>query len=155
MNNLQPVSLKDAIAFTKRYHRHHPYSHGGKWAVGVNDGTELVGVAIIGRPVARLNDDGWTAEVTRCCARDGFKNVASMLYGAAWRAARAMGYRRLITYTLKSESGGSLVASGYRCIGECGGGTWNRKNRPRTDKHPTEGKMLWERTLTPAATEGE
>lgn len=89
-------------------------------------------------------DDGLTAEVTRCCTV-GTKNVPSMLYGAAWRAARAMGYQRLVTYTLKVEGGTSLRAAGWKLVGERGGGTWNRKPRPRLDQHPTERKLCWEK----------
>lgn len=96
-----------------------------------------------GRPVARVLQDGWTAEVTRLCTL-GDKNACSMLYAASWRAARALGYRRLITYTLKSEGGASLRASGWRLVGEAGGGSWSRKNRPRVDMHPLEQKQLWE-----------
>lgn len=103
------------------------------------------GVAIVGRPVARLLDNGWTLEVNRVCT-DGARNACSMLYGAAWRAAKALGFRRLITYTLPEEGGASLRASGWYCVGERGGGTWDRPNnsRPRVDKHPTQVKLLWE-----------
>ena len=146
MNNLilQPISLKEARCFVDLYHRHHKAPQGGKYAIGLSDGTEVVGVAIVGRPVARMSDDGWTAEVTRLCVKDGHKNAASMLYQACWRAARAMGYRRLITYILQSEPGTSLRGAGWRLIGEAGGGTWNRKGRPRVDTHPLEQKALWE-----------
>ena len=109
----------------------------------MNDGEKVVGVIIVGRPVARALDNDYTAEVTRCCT-DGTKMAASMLYAAAWRAARAMGYRRLITYTLIEEPGTSLVAAGFREIGKTSGGTWNRKNRPRVDKAPIGQKTLWE-----------
>ena len=102
----------------------------------------MVGAVIVGRPVARMNDDGWTAEVTRCVT-NGARNGCSILYGAAWRAARAMGYRRLITYTLPEEGGSSLKASGFRLIGEAGGGSWSRKDRPRVDKHPLQKKPVW------------
>jgi len=117
---------------------------GWKFGIAVNDGEKIVGVVTIGRPVARNLDDGWTLEVTRCCT-DRTKNAASMLYGAAWRAVRAMGYKRLITYTLNSESGVSLIASGYKVVGQTKeGDTWNRVSRPRIDKHPLQGKLRWE-----------
>lgn len=140
---LQPITLRAARAYVAKNHRHHQAPQGGKFAIGLNDGEKLVGVIIVGRPVARKLDDGWTAEVTRCCT-DGTKNAPSMLYAAAWRASKAMGYKRLITYTLKSETGHSLLATGWKCVGEAGGGTWNNKSRPRVDKHPTEQKTLWE-----------
>jgi len=143
--NLQPISLREARHFVNLHHRHHKAPRGGKYAIGLNDDNEVMGVAIVGRPVARMSDDGWTAEVIRLCVTEGHKNAASMLYQACWRAARAMGYRRLITYTLQSEPGTSLRAAGWRLIGEAGGGTWDRKQRPRVDTHPTEQKLLWER----------
>ena len=103
--------------FVSEHHRHHLPSVGWKFGIAVNDGSEVVGVIVVGRPVARNADDGWTAEVTRCCT-DGTKNAASMLYGAAWRAAKAMGYRKLITYTLDTEPGTSLRAAGWKAIGQ-------------------------------------
>lgn len=141
---LQPITLREARHFVNLYHRHHQAPQGGKFAIGVNDGERVVGVIIIGRPVARHLDGGYTAEVTRCCCIEGYKNAASMLYAAAWRAARAMGYIRLITYTLLEEKGTSLIAAGYKNIGTAGGGTWNNQQRPRVDKHPLGQKTLWE-----------
>lgn len=141
---LIPVDLKAANAFVARFHRHHRPVVGHKFSIGCA-AVELVGVAIVGRPVARMRDDGMTLEVTRCCT-DGTRNAASMLYGACQRAAWAMGYRRLGTYTLPSEGGASLRACGWKLIGQRGGGSWDRAGRPRTDHHPTETKWLWEAT---------
>ena len=89
--------------------------------------------------------DGWTGEVLRCCT-DGTRNAPSMLYRACWRATRAMGYRRLITYTLPEEGGASLRAAGFKLIGEAGGGSWSRRLRPRVDTHPMQKKLRWELT---------
>ena len=89
---LQPLTLTEATAFVERVHRHHKAPQGGLFAVGASEGETIVGAAIVGRPVARMNDDGWTAEVTRL-ATTGERNACSMLYGACWRAARALGYR--------------------------------------------------------------
>lgn len=143
MLELQPINFDEACIFIKIHHRHHLPPQGCKFCIGVNDGDKVVGVIIVGRPVARLLDNSWTAEVTRCCT-DGTPHVASMLYAAAWRAARSMGYKRLITYTLQSEAGISLIAANWKVVGQAGGGTWNRKSRPRIDKHPTQTKILWE-----------
>ena len=140
---LQPITLAEAHAFVAAVHRHHAPSVGGKFAIGVNDGTGVVGVGVGGRPVARHFDDGWTAEVTRL-ATDGTPNACSILYAAAWRAARAMGYVRLVTYTLPEEGGASLRAAGWRVVGEAGGGSWSCKSRPRVDRHPLQTKWLWE-----------
>ena len=101
---------------------------------------------MVGRPVARMLDDGWTLEVTRV-ATDGCPNACSALYGAVWRAAKALGYRRVVTYTLPEEGGTSLRASGYKLVGKAGGGSWNRKDRPRVDLHPTQEKFKWEKTV--------
>ena len=142
---LQPITLTEANEFVARYHRHHGKVQGHKFSIALNDGEEIIGVAIIGRPVARMLDNGFTLEVTRLCVKNGFKDAASMLYAAAWRATRALGYKRLITYILKSETGVSLQAANWRLIGEAGGGIWDRKNRPRIDKHPIGQKLLFER----------
>jgi hypothetical protein len=142
---IQPISFGEACEFVRQYHRHHLPPVGAKFSLAVNDGEKVVGVAIVGRPVARLSDNGWTLEITRCCT-DGTKNACSALYGACWRAARALGYRRLITYTLPSEGGASLTAANYKCLGEAGGGSWNRRERPRIDQHPLQTKLLWEMT---------
>ena len=138
-----PISLRNAFSFVDRFHRHHAAPRGGLFAVAVAAGEEVVGVAVVGRPVSRMLSDGFTAEVTRL-ATTGERNACSILYGAAWRAARAMGYRKLITYTLNTEPGASLRGAGWRCLGQAGGGSWSRKNRPRVDKHPTQYKLRWE-----------
>ena len=142
MLQLQPIDYQEACIFIKEHHRHHIPPQGWKFGIAVNDGEKVVGVITIGRPVARNFDDGLTMEVTRCCT-DGTKNAPSMLYGAACRAVFAMGYRRLITYTLQKEPGTSLKSANWRLVGTAGGGSWNG-TRKRIDKHPTEQKLLWE-----------
>ena len=141
-----PLPLDEANAFVQQHHRHHGRVVGHKFSLGVSDREGSIrGVAIIGRPVSRILDDGLTLEVTRL-ATDGSKDACSALYGACRRAAFALGYKRLVTYTLASESGISLRASGYRLIGEAGGGSWSVPSRPRVDKHPLEMKFKWEVT---------
>jgi hypothetical protein len=138
-----PMTLAEANAFIARHHRHHKPVPGMKFCVGVENNDAIVGVAIVGRPVARMLDDGYTLEVNRTCT-DGTKNANSALYGACRRAVFALGYRRLITYTLPSESGASLRGSGWRCLGAAGGGKWSRPSRGRVDTHPLELKLKWE-----------
>jgi len=139
-----PISLDEANEYIRQNHRHNQPVPGCKFCLAVAQGENIVGVAVVGRPIARMLDDGWTLEVNRTCT-DGTKNANSMLYGAAWRAAKALGYRKLITYTMPQESGVSLRASGWKCIGSCGGGSWNRKSRPRIDLHPLQEKIRWEK----------
>ena len=139
-----PITLAEANEFVRTHHRHHQPVPGCKFCIACCDAAPRVrGVAIVGRPVARLLDNGWTLEVNRCCT-DGARNACSLLYGAAWRAAKALGYRKLITYTLPEEGGASLRAAGWKLIGERGGGTWNRGSRPRVDIHPLQAKLFWE-----------
>lgn len=141
---LVPTTLKDARLFVDRHHRHHPAPQGGLFAVGLAQAGDMVGVAIVGRPVARHMADGWTAEVTRVAVIEGVKNGCSKLYGACWRAARALGWRRLITYTLEEEPGTSLRAAGWKVVGETKAEGWSRPSRPRVDRHPTQRKIRWE-----------
>ncbi len=108
-----PITLKAAQEFVKEHHRHNKPPVGHKFSVGLEtDWGLLIGVACAGRPVARMFDNGLTLEVNRTCTL-GDKNANSMLYGAVWRAAKAMGYRRCITYTQHDESGASLRAVGW------------------------------------------
>ena len=143
---LCPVTFADACAFVAEHHRHHAPPQGHKFSIGAESDGALVGVIMVGRPVARLFDDGLTLEATRSCTT-GAANVNSMLYGAAWRAAKALGYRRLITYTLASESGASLRAAGYRVVAERRPRSgWSVPSRPRADTSTTHGiqRTLWE-----------
>ncbi|HAR45070.1 MAG TPA: hypothetical protein DCS05_02550 [Nitrospiraceae bacterium] len=141
---LHPLTLREAYEFTREHHRHHQPPQGGLFAIGcAEESGKVIGCVIVGRPVARMSDNGWTAEVTRLTT-DGSKHACSMLYAAAWRAARAMGYTKLITYILGTEPGTSLKAAGWKCLGAAGGGTWNRMSRPRVDLHPTQEKLRWE-----------
>lgn len=140
---IQPVTLKEAFAFVAQHHRHHLPPQGALFAIGCGDDVHVHGVAIVGRPVSRLLQDGYTVEVTRLCT-DGARNAGSMLYRACWRASRAMGYRRLVTYTLPEEGGASLRGAGFHLVGEAGGGSWSRASRPRVDTHPTQTKLRWE-----------
>lgn len=143
---LVPVSFADACAFIAAHHRHHKPPVGMKFCVGAatEDGI-LRGVVVVGRPVARHFDNGQTLEVTRT-ATDGTANANSMLYGAAWRAAKALGYTRLITYTQSGESGSSLRAAGFQVVAERAPRPgWNMPSRPRALRG-TENvqRTLWE-----------
>ncbi len=137
------IDLSEANAFVERHHRHHKPVIGHLFSIGASLDNNIVGVVIVGRPVARMRDDGETVEVTRLCT-DGTRNVCSFLYGAAARAAFALGYQRIGTYILASELGHSLMATNWRLIGNRGGGSWNRGSRPRIDDHPMQGKLLYE-----------
>jgi len=142
---VQPITFAEACRFIEDHHRHHKPPVGWLFGCAVNDGKSVVGVATVGRPVARMLQDGYTAEVNRLCTI-GTPNAASMLYGACWRAAKALGYRRLITYILEEEPGTSLRAAGWRLVGIRGGGSWHTptSGRPRVDTHPLGQKQLWE-----------
>lgn len=140
-----PCTLREANVFVRQHHRHHKPARGCRFVLALARDGQVCGVAIVGRPVSRRLDDGWTAEVTRCCT-DGTRNACSKLYAACWRVAQGMGYRRLVTYTLPEEGGASLRAAGWRMYGEAGGGSWSRADRPRVDEHPTQRKFRWEAT---------
>lgn len=144
MLDIVPVSLAEANQFVRVHHRHHGAVNGHKFSIGATDGEKIVGVCIVGRPVSRYLDNGLTLEVTRLCT-DGTRNACSILYAAAWRAARAMGYKKLVTYILESENGASLRASGWKCVGQAGGFRWTGKRKPEVDLYPAQMKMRFEK----------
>ena len=145
---VERLELAEANAFVKQHHRHHKPVIGHVFSIGASLNGQIIGVAIVGRPVARGRDDGVTAEVTRLCT-DGTRNGCSFLYGASARAAFALGFKRIGTYILASEPGTSLMATGWRMIGEVPGRSWSCASRPRVDKHPLQAKLLFEVTLAP------
>lgn len=143
--NVVPITLRQACAFVQAFHRHNKPPAGHKFSIGVAKGGVLLGVVIVGRPVARHFDNGKTLEVNRSCTT-GASGANSMLYAAAWRAAKAMGYSRLITYTQGGESGASLRGAGWvrvRNIAARGG--WDTPSRYREDKGTAGApRVLWE-----------
>jgi hypothetical protein len=142
-----PVDLADAREFVAAHHRHNAPPVGHKFSVGVARDAVLVGVAIVGRPVSRvIQAEGATLEVIRT-ATDGSKNANSMLYGACRRAAFALGYDRLITYTQGDETGGSLLAAGYRVVAQRPPRPgWDTPSRPRENRGDWVARTLWEAT---------
>lgn len=141
--NAMPISLGEANAFVAKNHRHHRPVVGHKFSIAAVLGDRIVGVVIVGRPVSRRRDDGATLEVTRLCT-DGTRNACSFLYGRAARAAFALGFQRIGTYTTPEEGGASLRAAGWTLIGETPGRSWSVQSRPRVDSHPLGAKLLWE-----------
>ena len=144
---LVPLTLAEANELVRRWHRHHQPVPGCKYVIGASDGEAVRGAIIVGRPVARHYDDGWTLEVTRCVT-DGTRNAPSLLYGAAQRVAFGLGYRRLITYTRTDESGASLRGVGWKCVAKREARSWAEasKARPRVDKSDPAERLLWEVT---------
>lgn len=140
------IQLAAANAVVDAIHRHHGSRRGHVFSIAAAVDGAVVGVAITGRPSSRGYDPLEVAEVTRL-ATDGTPNACSFLYGASARAARALGYRRIITYTLATEPGTSLRAAGFTLIAIIPGRSWSCASRPRIDKHPTTDKHLWAREL--------
>ena len=148
---LVPVTLRHTTAFITAHHRHLPPPRGHRVSIGATSGGTLVGVVVVGRPLARHYDDGHTAQALRVCT-DGTPNACSMLLAAAWRAARAMGYQRIITYTRADEPGTSLHAAGYVLLAHRPANPgWDRPSRPRTTHTQPIGRLLWQ---APAPTTG-
>ena len=141
MLTLRPVSFREAAQFVSDNHRHHKAPVGHKFSIACYEGERLCGVVMVGRPVSRFLDDGLTLEVNRLCT-DGTRNACSFLYSAAWRAAQALGYKRIFTYTMKSESGASLRAAGWTCEGEAGGPNWTGERYRQEEMFP-EMKIRW------------
>lgn len=144
-----PIERRDANDFVDRMHRHHCASVGDKYRIGVAKDGRLCGVIQVGRPVARGLDDGSTVEALRCCT-DGTYNACSFLYGAAARIAKEMGYKKIVTYILASESGASLKAAGYHKEADVKGKSWSCPSRPRSTKSPECDKERWAKVLNDA-----
>lgn len=143
---ITPITLREANAYVERNHRHSNPVRGQKFSIAVSVGDQVRGVAIAGRPVNRIMDDGYTIEVLRVCT-DGTKNACSKLYAACWRAARAMGYTRIITYTRKAEPGTSVAAAGFEILHETQGRSWNCESRPRVEVNDKQDKFCWARAV--------
>ena len=145
--SIVPLTITDAREVVRCVHRTHRPPVGGLFAVGLAADGSVVGAAIVGRPIARMLQDGWTAEVLRVAVPEEHRNGCSMLLGACWRAARALGWRRLVTYTLATEPGSSLRGAGWRQVGCVPGRSWSCESRPRVDRHPTQEKIRWSMTV--------
>lgn len=142
---IRPIELKHANLFISKMHRHHKPVVGHRFSLSAWVGERLCGVAICGRPVARMTDPLKVLEVTRLCT-DGTHNACSLLYGAAARAAKAIGYESIQTFILATESGTSLRAAGWNEVAPSAGGTWNRPSRGgRREDQPMEPKVKWEK----------
>lgn len=155
-----PLELKDANNFVEKLHRHHAPVHRDKFRIGaIDDEGVLIGVIQLARPVSRILDDGFTLEVVRLCT-DGTPNVCSFLYSKGARIAKEMGYHKIITYILESETGASLKASGWHKECDTKGRSWNTPSRPREvveqqlslfgdnkPKYSTENKQRWAKIL--------
>lgn len=143
---IRPLTLKEANAFINKYHRHHNGTVGCKFSIGLYEEEKLIGAAICGRPVSRYLDNGKICEINRLCVIKDKHNACSMLYGACSRIAREMGYKKIVTYILQSESGTSLKASNFICEGIAGGTHWTGK-RNRNQNIPQEMKTRWTKKL--------
>lgn len=145
---LIPVTLRQANDFVKAHHRHHGPVTGWKFGVGLEEEGKLIGVAIAGRPVSRMTQtkEPQTIEVTRVCTL-GHKNAPSMLYGAISRAAFALGYTKVISFILCTESGHSLKAANWECKGKTSGGEWSRPSRARRAADNSQPKFRFEITV--------
>lgn len=141
-----PLSLKEANEFVEKLHRHHDPVHRDKYRIGAEKNGVLVGVVQVGRPVSRILDDGKTLEVVRLCT-DGTPQACSFLYSAAARAAKELGYRKIITYILETEPGTSLLAAGWRHEADTRGHKWGCPSRPRNTTAPTVDKQRWGKDL--------
>jgi hypothetical protein len=139
---LRPISIKEASRIVREWHRHLDAPQGARFALAAWDGGQLVGVALVGNPIARLGMDGETAEVIRV-ATDGTPNACSFLYSRAKRAAQALGFRRVVTKTLPEESGASLRAVQAIDQGRTRAQQWDREARRRKAMPQTE-KLRWE-----------
>lgn len=146
MLEIRPCDFLTAQSFVRNNHRHNKPPVGHKFSIACYDDDRLCGVCMVGRPIGRYLDDGMTLEVNRCCT-DGTRNACTMLYGAATRAAKALGYKRIFTYTLQSEPGTSLKASNWVCDGESGKPHWTGERYSQIEMPIGEMKIRWHKDL--------
>lgn len=157
---IKPISLKKANEYVIQNHRHHDKVQGHKFSLSVWDEDRLCGVAIVGHPQSRMIDNDNVLEVLRLCT-DGTYNACSILYARCAKVGKDMGYQKIITYILESETGTSLKASGWTCEEEkCGGFSWGGQREVERHKYeqmtifvdrklpPKELKQRWAKDLT-------
>lgn len=146
--HLVPMFQEEAAEFVRNFHRHNKPPRRVIFCIGASDGTQLVGVSMVGRPVARALDDAHTLEVRRLCVIDGApKGTCSFLYARSWRAAAALGWSKLITYTLQTESGASLRGAGWKCaatLGTRNPAAWQTRPGREWQEVVGQAKFRWE-----------
>ncbi len=148
--DVREIAFNTAAIFVNEHHRHNPAPIGWKYGASVYNGDEMIGVVMVGRPVSAALQRQGCLEINRVCVKPCSPqrlawNACSILYGWSCREAFRRGCNRVITYTLLSENGTSLVAAGFVAVAQTKGGSWCRRNRPRTDRSSTEPKIRWER----------
>lgn len=147
--SVRPLTITAALAFVAEHHRRLPRCQGGMWAIGAERDGVLLGACVVGRPTARLLDDGRRLQVLRLAvvpgdaSGSGQRGICSILYGAAARAARAMGASDLITYIHDDERGVSLRAAGWISMETTRGGQWSRRSRERAATVEPGPKVRW------------
>jgi hypothetical protein len=149
MLKIMPIDFEQAAKYVDNNHRHHRRPVGHKFSIACFDNERLCGVSMVGRPVSRYFDDKLTLEVNKLCT-DGTKNACSMLYASSWRAAKALGYKRIVTYTLETESGASLRAAGWHCDGIAGGKNWSGERFRQTELNDCM-KVRWSKEIVKEA----
>lgn len=142
-----PLTLRQANDFVELHHRHsaRTANDGGKFAIGLTVDDELIGVAIVGRPVARMLAEVGTAEVLRLCVTPAApKGACARLYARCKRIWQQMGGRRLVTYTLARERGASLRGAGFIIEAVVPARSWSTPSRPRPARAlDREAKVRW------------
>jgi len=148
-----PIKLAAAKEFVTEHHAHNRPPAGWRFGAGVWNGFQLIGVVMVGRPVARRLDHQTIVEANRVCVRRDLgaelvEHACSKLYAWAAREAGRRGFEKIISYTLESEPGTSLIAAGWQIEGRTRGGSWHRPSRPRSDRAPIAPKIRWARNLS-------
>ena len=144
---LIPIKQRDARSFINKHHRHNKAPRGSVFQIALEKDGQLIGCIMVGRPISRHRDDGKTLEVNRTCIEGYHKNACSMLLGASVRAARALGYEKIITYTLPTESGASLKGAGWTFHGLGGLGSWNSREGRQVQIFSNTQKTRWVKSL--------
>lgn len=136
MIELRPITRDLANDCVRRWHRHHKPVRQRVLSVGAFIEGEIVGAAIVEPAKAEALSKNGVFEVTRLACRGGgatlnghVDGVASKLLGAAWGAMRAMGCRRMCSYTRLDESGVCYRAAGWVAVAFSKGEAWDHGNK--------------------------
>ena len=150
----RPISFPVARSFVRRHHAHCNPPVTWRFGQSVFNGHTMLGVIMVGNPVAAALNGRGMLEVNRLCIRRDLPralawNAASMLYGWGAREAERRGWMHIVTYTRADEDGTSLRAAGWVEESRVRGRGWHSSRRRRSNTNGWIDKTRWGKALRP------